>query len=77
MQGWSQFERVGDSRNLGALGRTDAVPVEVGPERDQPDHPGRAGERGLDPRNGFGWWFRCAFFTLFGFQTLCCTSTVG
>lgn len=37
--------RGGASRNLGALGRTDAVPVEVGPKTDESDHT-EAGERG-------------------------------
>ena len=29
-----------------------AVPVEVGPERGQPDQPGRAGEMGVYPSGG-------------------------
>ena len=37
--------RDGGLRNFGKTGHRDvAVPAEVGPERDQPDQPGRAGE---------------------------------
>ena len=42
--------RGGDSRNFGANERGEtAVPFEVGPERDQPDQSGRAGDGGAYP----------------------------
>ena len=42
--------RDGGSRNFGAIGRGEtAVPVDAGPEREQPDQPGRAGEKGAYP----------------------------
>ena len=41
--------RDGRSGNFGANGRGQTGPVEVGPERDQPDQPGRTGERGAYP----------------------------
>ena len=42
--------RDGGSRNFGEIGRGEtAVPVEVGLERDQPDQPGRVGEKGAYP----------------------------
>ena len=41
------ISRDGDLRNFGETGHGEAVvPVEVGPERDQPDQPGRPGEMG-------------------------------
>ena len=40
-------------RNFGETGHGEAaVPVVVGPERDQPDQPGRAGEMGVYPSGG-------------------------
>ena len=40
-------------RDFGETGHGEAaVPVEVGPERDQPDQPGRAGEMGVYPSGG-------------------------
>ena len=43
----------GGLRNFGETGHGEAVvPAEVGPERDQPDQPGRAGEMGVHPSGG-------------------------
>ena len=45
--------RDGGLRNFGETGHGEAdVPVEVGPERDQPDQPGRAGEMSIYPSGG-------------------------
>ena len=48
-----------DSRNYGKMGRGEAViPVDVGPQRSQPDQSGRAGESVAFSRGEFGVGFR-------------------
>ena len=45
--------RDGGMWNFGEMGHGEAgVPVEVGPERDQPDQPGKAGEMSVYPSGG-------------------------
>ena len=49
--------RYGGLRNFGETGHGEApVLVEVGPEKDQPDQPGRAGEMGIPWRRRHGTW---------------------
>lgn len=55
--GTGLFLNDGDSKTFEALGRGDAVPVEVGPEWDQPGQPRRAGGGGLYPGGEFGGGF--------------------
>ena len=47
------ISRDGDLRNFGETEHGEAtVPVDFGPERDQPDQPGKAGEMSVYPSGG-------------------------